>query len=116
MILPSADREVSEMPTHQIRFDDGIFFLLSLITTIFNHGSQLDAHQLLNILLPFSKNPEKEEGRICTIQPAKHHIPFLLNILKFTFAMGKRINKIMRDTSNETSHISRKFVSRKNFS
>ena len=44
------------MPTHQIRFDDGIFFLITLITTIFNHGSQLDPHQLVNILLPLTLN------------------------------------------------------------
>ena len=50
-----SDQDVSEMSTHQIRFDDGIYFLLSLITTILNHGSQLDAHQLVNIFLPFSK-------------------------------------------------------------
>ena len=48
------------MPTHQIRFDDGIFFLVTLITTIFNHGSQLDPHQLVNILLPFNKNPDSD--------------------------------------------------------
>ena len=57
-----SDVDITDMPTHQIRFDDGIFFLLSLITTIFNHGSQLNAHQLLNIILPFSKNPELDEG------------------------------------------------------
>ena len=50
-----SEQDVSEMPTHQIRFDDGIFFLITLITTIFNHGSQLDPHQLVNILLPFKK-------------------------------------------------------------
>ena len=53
-----SDQDVSEMSTHQIRFDDGIYFLLSLITTILNHGSQLDAHQLVNIFLSFSKNPD----------------------------------------------------------
>ena len=93
------------MASHQIRFDEGIFLLLSLIMTIFNHSSQLDAHQLLNILLPFSKSPEKEEGQICMIQAAKQHVPFIFNLLRFTFATGKRINKIMRDTSSETNHL-----------
>ena len=36
------EQDSSDMPTHQISFDDGIFFLLLLITTVFNHGSQLD--------------------------------------------------------------------------
>ena len=39
-----SEQDVSEMPTHQIGFDDGVFFLITLITTIFNHGSQLDPH------------------------------------------------------------------------
>ena len=63
------DQDVSTMPTHQIRFDDGIFYLMSLITLIFNHGSQLDANQLVNILLPYGKNPDIEISRRCTIQP-----------------------------------------------
>ena len=63
-----SDQDVSSMPNHQIRFDDGIFLLMSLITTLFNHGSQLDAHQLVNIFLPYNKNPYKEIGRLCTIQ------------------------------------------------
>ena len=100
-----SEQDASQMPTHQIRFDDGIFFLLSFITTIFSHGSQLDAHQLLNILLPFSKNPEKEEGRICMIQPVKQHTSYMFKLLKFVFAMSKRINKVMRDIATETYHM-----------
>ena len=50
-----SEQDVSSMPTHQIRFDDDVFFLLSLITVIFNYGSQLDPHQLVNIILPFNK-------------------------------------------------------------
>ena len=52
-----ADQEVNQMTTHQIRFDDGIFFFFSLIITLLNHGSQFDTNQLLNIFFPFSKNP-----------------------------------------------------------
>ena len=67
-----SEQDVSEMPTHQIRCDDGVFFLITLITTIFNHGSQLDPHQLVNILLPLNKNPDSDiVGRKCTIQPSK---------------------------------------------
>ena len=67
-----SEQDASEMLTHQIRFDDGIFFLITLITTIFNHGSQLDPHQLVNILLPLNKNPDSDiVGRKCTIQPSK---------------------------------------------
>ena len=50
-----SEQDVSSMPTHQIRFDDDVFFLLSLITVVFNYGSQLDPHQLVNIILPFNK-------------------------------------------------------------
>ena len=85
------------MPNHQIRFDDGIFFLLSLITTLLNHGSQLDTHQLVDIFLLYSKNPDKETGRQCTIQPARPHLPTMLSTLRFVYAMSKRINAIMKD-------------------
>ena len=64
------DQAVNQMATHQIRFDDGIFFFFPLIITLLNHGSQFDADQLLNIFFPFSKNPEREEGRICSLQPS----------------------------------------------
>ena len=50
-----SDQDMSSMPNHQIRFDDGIYFLLSLIATLFNHGSQFDAHQLLNIFYHSAK-------------------------------------------------------------
>ena len=100
-----SDQDVSEMSTHQIQFDDGIYFLLSLITTILNHGSQLDAHQLVNIFLPFSKNPDLDLGRICAIQPFKQHLPIILNLLKFIFALSRRANKFMKDINNDTNHM-----------
>ena len=82
-----SEQDVSEMPTHQIRFDDGVFFLITLITTIFNHGSQLDPHQLVNILLPFNKNPDSDiVGRKCTIQPSKAYQPVLLNYYSILIA------------------------------
>ena len=77
----------------------------SLIITLFSHGSQFDANQLLNIFLPFSKNPEQEEGRICIFQPTQKYALFVLNLLKLIFAVCKRMNKLMRDTSDSTSHI-----------
>ena len=49
-----SEQEPTDMPNHQLRFDDGIFFLLSLITTLFNPGSEFDANQPVNIFLPFS--------------------------------------------------------------
>ena len=72
---------------------------------MFNHGSQFDADQLLNIFLPFSKNPEQEEGRICMFQPTQKYMPFILNLLKFIFAMSKRMNRLMKNTSNKTNHM-----------
>ena len=51
------DQKPIAMATHQIRFDDGIFFCLSLMVTLFNHGSQFDAHHLLNMLFPLVKTP-----------------------------------------------------------
>ena len=73
------DQDINQMATHQIRFDDGIFFFFSLIITLLNHGSQFDAGQLLNIFFPFSKNPEREEGRICSLQPSQKYVPFALS-------------------------------------
>ena len=99
------EQDVSQMPTHQIRFDDGNFFFCSLIITLFSHGSQFNADQLLSIFLPFSKNPEQEEGRICIFQPTQKYTQFVLNLLKFIFAMCKRMNKLMRGTSDSTNHM-----------
>ena len=73
--------------------------------TMFNHGSQFDADQLLNIFFPFSKNPEYEEGRICIFQPGQKYISFALSLLKYIYAMSKRMNKIMRDTAERTNHM-----------
>ena len=100
-----SDQDVSSMPNHQIHFDDGIYFLLSLITTLFNHGSQFDAHQLLNIFLPFSKNPDIDLGRICTIQPTKQHLPLMGDLLRFVFAMSRPVNALMKDTNEPTPHM-----------
>ena len=99
------EQDVSQMATHQIRFDDGIFFFFSFIITLLNHGSQFDAHQFLNILFPVSQNPEQEEGRICILQPSVKYLPFALDLLKFLYAMTRRINNMMRDCENETIHM-----------
>ena len=94
------------MPTHQIRFDDAVFFLITLITTIFNHGSQLDPHQLVNILLPFNKNPDSDiVGRKCTIQPSKAYQPVLLKLLQYTYCMCKRVNDLMKDSKETLGHM-----------
>ena len=101
-----SEQDVSEMPTHQIRFDDGIFFLITLITPIFNHGSQLDPHQLVNILLPFNKNPDSDiVGRKCTIQPSKAYQPVLLKLLQYTYCMCKRVNDLMKDSEETLGHM-----------
>ena len=76
------EQEISQMSTHQVRFDDGISFFMSFLMTMFNHGSQFDADQLLNIFFPFSKNLEYKEGRICIFQPGQKYIPFALSLLK----------------------------------
>ena len=99
------DQDVSSMPNHQIQFDDGIFYLLSLITMLFNHGSQLHANQLVNILLPCSKNPDKDLGRQCTIQPAHAHVNTMLKILRSIFAMSRKINLLMKDANETLSHM-----------
>ena len=96
---------MSEMPTRQIRFDDGIFFLITLITTIFNHGSQLDPHQLVNILLPFNKNPDSDIGRKCTIQPSKAYQPILLKLLQYTYFTCKRVNDLTKDSDETLGHM-----------
>ena len=88
------EQDISSMPNHQIRFDDGIFFMLSLITVLFNHGSKLDAHQLVNMFLPYTKNPNRELGRQCTIQPACAYLTHMLSTLRFIYAMSKRINVV----------------------
>ena len=72
---------------------------------LFNHGSQLDANQLVNILLPYSKNPDKELGRQCTIQPARAHVNTMLNTLRFIFAMSRKINSLMKDANETNGHI-----------
>ena len=100
-----SEQDISSMPNHQIRFDDGIFFLLSLITLLFNHGSQLDPHQLVNILLPFSKNADRELGRLCTIQSAHAYLDHLLDTLRFVFAISKRINSIIKDANDTLGHM-----------
>ena len=78
---------------------------MSFLMSMFNHGSQFDADQLLNIFFPFSKNPEYEEGRICIFQPGQKYIPFALSLLKYIYAMSKRMNKIMRDTAEQANHM-----------
>ena len=98
-------QELTDMPNHQPRFDDGIFFLLSLIRTLFNHGSEFDANQLVNIFLPFSKNPDLELGRLCTIYPAKTHIATMPRLLRFAFAMSKRMNSLMKGTNDTLCHM-----------
>ena len=85
-----SDQDVSSMPTHQIRFDDGIFYLMLLIMLMFNHVSQLDANQLVNILLPYSKHPNIEIRRKCTIQPACAYHGTMLSTLRFVYAMSKK--------------------------
>ena len=90
------DQLVSDMPLHQFRFDDQIFSLMTLILTLFNHGSAFDADQLVNMILPFSTNPERE-GRICIIQPSKGHIPYILDILRYVYAMSRRVNRLLND-------------------
>ena len=101
-----SEQDVSEMPTHQIRFHDGISLLITLITTIFNHGPQLDPHQLVNILLPFSKNPDSDiVDRKCTIQPSKAYQPVLLKLLQYTYCMCKRVNYLMKDSEETLGHM-----------
>ena len=93
------DQLVSDMPLHQFRFDDQIFSLMTLILTLFNHGSAFDADQLVNMILPFSTNPERE-GRICIIQPSKGHIPYILDILRYVYAMSRRVNRLLNDSDD----------------
>ena len=101
-----SEQDVSEMPTHQIRFDDGVFFLITLITTILNHGSQLDPHQLVNILLPLNKNPDSDNvGGKCTIQPSKAYQPILMKLLQYTYCMCKRVNDLMKDSEETLGHM-----------
>ena len=101
-----SEQDVSEMPTHQIRFDDDALFLITLITTIFNHGSQLDPHQLVNILLPLNKNSDSDiVGRKCTIQPLEAYQPVLLKLLQYTYCMCKRVNHLMKDSEETLGHM-----------
>ena len=78
---------------------------MPLITTLFNHGSQLDANQLANIFLPYSKNPDIELCRHCTIQPARAYLSTMLPTLKFVYAMSKQINSIMKDATKVLGHM-----------
>ena len=78
---------------------------MSLITMLFNHGSQLDAHQLVNIFLPYNKNPDKEIGRLCTIQPTHAYLHTVLQTLRFIYAMSKRVNGIMKDANETLGHM-----------
>ena len=93
------DQLVSDMPLHQFRFDDQIFSLMTLIITLFNHGSAFDADQLVNMILPFSTNPERE-GRICVIQPSKGHLPYILDILRYIYSMSRRVNRLLNDSND----------------
>ena len=93
------DQLVSDMPLHQFRFDDQIFSLMTLILTLFNHGSAFDADQLVNMILPFSTNLERK-GRICIIQPSKGHIPYILDILSYVYAMSRRVNRLLNDSND----------------
>ena len=99
-----SDQLVSEMPMHQYRFDNQIMSLMTLIPVLFNHGSSFDADQLVNILLPHSSNPEKD-GRICIIQPTKAHIPFMHGILRYIYAMSKRMHRLMADDVKPNKHM-----------
>ena len=56
------------------------------------------------MFLPFSTNPEKE-GRICIVQPSKGHIPFLLDLLRYIYAMSKCIHRILKDESDANGHM-----------
>ena len=62
-------------------------------------------NQLVNIFLPYSKNPDVELGRQCTIQPACAHLSTMLNTLRFIFAMSKRVNNIMKDANEVFGHM-----------
>ena len=99
-----SDQLVSEMPMHQYRFDDQIMSLMTLVPVLFNHGSSFDADQLVNILLPYSSNPEKD-GRICIVQPTRQHIPFMHNLLRYIFAMSKRMHRLMADDVKPNKHM-----------
>ena len=94
------DQLVNDMPLHQFQFDDQIFSMMTLILTLFNHGSAFDADQLVNMVLPFSTNPERE-GRICVIQPPKGHLPYILDILRYIYAMSRRVNRLLNDSNDE---------------
>ena len=61
--------------------------------------------QLVNILLPYGKNPDIEIGRRCTIQPARAYLHTMLSMLRFVFAMSKRINAIMKDANDVVGHM-----------
>ena len=77
------------------------------MTLIFNHASQLDANQLVNILLPYNKSPDIEIGRRCTIQPARAYQSTMLSTLQFVYAMSKKINAMMKDSNGSHGCMSR---------
>ena len=93
------DQLVSDMPLHQFLFNDQIFSLMTLIITLFNNGSAFNADQLVNMILPFSTNPERE-GRICVIQPSKGHLPYILDILRYIYSMSRRVNRLLNDSND----------------
>ena len=66
----------------------------------------LDPHQLVNILLPFNKNPDSDiVGRKCTIQPSKAYQPVLLKLLQYTYCMCKRVSDLMKDSEETLGHM-----------
>ena len=68
-----AEQEVGQMATHQIRFDDGIFFFFSSLLMLSNHGSQFDAHQILNIFSHLVRTPNvKKEVESVHCNPVKN--------------------------------------------
>ena len=62
-------------------------------------------NQLVNILLPYNKNPDIEIGRKCTIQPAGAYQSTMLSTLQFVYAMSKRINATMKDSNDTLGHM-----------
>ena len=62
-------------------------------------------NQLVNILLPYNKNPDIEIGRKCTIQPARAYQSTMLSTLQFVYAMSKRINATMKDSNDTLGHM-----------
>ena len=57
------------------------------------------------MLFPFSTNPGKEEHRFSLIKQGAKYSPYVLKLLKFFYAMSRRLNRFMRDTTEPTKHI-----------